>query len=114
MMFARTRRLAVMTGNRGDSTEIAQEIIDLIGGDTGLSRLRAARIEALTDGVVFNLMNDGTTEGIVIIRKMGRDDYRVYVAQLGRWVEVRSTDGVTAGQVKPHLWRLIGKNEPVF
>lgn len=103
-----------MTRNRSDSTEIAQGIIDLIGGDTGLSRLRAARIEALSDGLVFNLMADSmTTEGIVVIRKVPKG-YRLYVVQLGGWVEARGLDEVKPEDVKAQLWKLIGKKEPTF
>lgn len=103
-----------MTRNQGDSTEIAQGIIDLIGGDSGLSRLRAARIEALPDGLIFNLMTDSmTTDGIVVIRKVARG-YRLYVVQLGKWVEARGLDGVQAEEVRDQLWKLIGKHEPAF
>jgi hypothetical protein len=104
-----------MTRRKDDPTAVAQEIIDLIGGDTGLSRLRAARVEALSDGVIFNLMTDSmTTEGIVVIRKVGAHTFRVYVAQLTKWIEARSSDGVRPEHVKLVLWRLIGKKEPTF
>ena len=103
-----------MTRKQGDSTEIAQGIIDLIGGDSGLSRLRAARIEALSDGLIFNLMTDSmTTEGIVVIRKV-KESYRVYVVQLNRWIEARCTEGVAPQDVRSVLWKLIGKHEPAF
>ena len=98
----------------GDSTEIAQGIIELIGGDGGLSRLRAARVEALPDGLIFNLMTDSmTTEGIVVIRKVGAA-YRVYVVSLNKWIEARCTEGVAPHDVRSVLWKLIGKHEPAF
>jgi hypothetical protein len=102
-----------MTRRKDDPTAVAQEIIDLIGSDSGLSKLRAARVEALSDGLIFNLMNDVTTEGIVVIRKV-KDTYRVYVVTLGRWMEARCTEGVAAPDVRRVLWKLIGKHEPQF
>lgn len=102
-----------MARNQRDSTEIAQGIIDLIGGDTGLSRLRAARIEALPDGLIFNIMGEMTTEGIVVIRKVG-DTYRLYLMELGKWVQARGLDDVKPEDVRPQLWKLIGKHEPAF
>ena len=103
-----------MARKQGDSTETAQGIIELIGGDKGLSRLRAARVEALPDGLIFNVMADNmTTEGIVVIRKVG-EVYRLYWMQLGKWVEARGLDGLQAGDVRPQLWKLIGKHEPAF
>jgi hypothetical protein len=103
-----------MTRRQDDPTAVAQEIIDLIGGATGLSRLRAARVEALSDGVIFNLMTDSmTTEGIVVIRKVGKA-YRVYVAMLSKWIEARCAEGVEASDVRSILWKLIGKHEPAF
>lgn len=103
-----------MTRNNGDSTEIAQGILELIGGDTGLSRLRAARVEALPDGIIFNLMDDRTLSGVVVIRKVGTSTYRIYVATLSKWIEARSADGVRPHDVRLVLWRLIGKKEPAF
>lgn len=102
-----------MTRRQDDPTAVAQEILDLIGSDSGLSKLRAARIEALPDGVIFNLMNEITTEGIVVIRKV-KDVYRVYVVTLGKWMEARCTEGVAAPDVRAVLWKLIGKHEPAF
>ena len=103
-----------MTRKGSDPTGIAQEIIDLIGGDSILSKLRAARIEALSDGLIFNLMTEGmTTEGIVVIRKAGAA-YRVYVVTLSKWMEARCTEGVAPEDVRRVLWKLIGKHEPAF
>jgi hypothetical protein len=102
-----------MTRRQGDPTAIAQEIIDRIGSDSGLSKLRAARIEALPDGVIFNLMNEHTTEGIVVIRKV-KDAYRVYVVTLGKWMEARGNEGVKPEDLRQVLWKLIGKTEPAF
>ena len=103
-----------MARNQGDSTEVAQGILELIGGDTGLSRLRAARVEALPDGIIFNLMDGYTLTGVVVIRKIGIGSYRVYVATLGKLVEARGTDGVKPEDVREVLWKLIGKKEPAF
>jgi len=103
-----------MTRRQDDPTAVAQEIIDRIGSDSGLSKLRAARIEALPDGVIFNLMTDSmTTEGIVVIRKV-KDTYRVYVVTLGKWMEARSNEGVKPEDLRQVLWKLIGKTEPAF
>lgn len=103
-----------MARSNGGSTEVAQRILELIGGDTGLSRLRAARVEALPDGLIFNLMDGYTLSGVVVIRKVGIGSYRVYVATLGKWLEARGADGVGPDDVRQVLWQLIGKKEPAF
>ena len=53
------------------------------------------------------------TEGIVVIRKVPKG-YRLYVVQLGGWVEARGLDEVKPEDVKAQLWKLIGKKEPTF
>ena len=104
-----------MTRRQDDPTAVAQEIIDLIGGDTGLSRLRAAKVEALSDGLIFFTMTNGMTpEGVVFVRKVGPDHYRLYVVTLGKWVESRGADRVTGEGLRATLWKLIGKHEPTF
>ena len=54
-----------------------------------------------------------TTEGIVVIRKVG-NVYRVYVATLGKWIEARCSEGIEPQDVRAILWKLIGRHEPAF
>lgn len=96
-----------------DSTEIAQRIIALLGGDRGLTSIGARRIEALADGLVFSFDENGFTAAIVVIREINRLHYRLYIAHLGNWIEARQAHDVPAAEVREKLLKLMGKRETV-
>jgi hypothetical protein len=59
------------------STEAAEKVIALLGGDAGLTKLKAFQIEALRDGLIFNMFD--TDIYVVVLRETG-DQYALTVA----------------------------------
>lgn len=102
-----------MARNQSDSTEIADRIIELIGGSNGLSKIGARRLETVQGGIVFIIESEGYTQSVVVIREVDRKRYRVYVAHLDGWVEARQAHDVPPDRVRSVVTQLIGKKMPV-
>lgn len=88
------------------ATETADEIIELLGGNPGLSKINAYRLETIEGGIVFNI-GEMELQAIVVIRHQS-PTFAVAVNFLWRNGRgMMGVDGVAAKDLAATVKRLL-------
>lgn len=91
-------------------SELASEVLSILGGGETLEGLGAKRIEAHDHGVVFLIEQDGFTQWAMTISKR-EGGFSLYAKRIPQPQHVRSFDGLTAGELRK-LFRVLLKETP--